>query len=444
MKVAVIGSGISGLGAAYALKDSADVTVFEAEDRAGGHSRTISFTHDGRDINVDIGFIVYNPLNYPNLCGLFDALGVVTQSSDMSFGIEAPDGFTWSSDPAGLFARRRNLLRPRFVRFLLEILKFNKTARAAIANDDIGSVSFSQWLDSHGFSADLRDNYILPMGAAIWSTPEARMMDYPAASFIRFFDNHRLLHAERPRWRTVTRGSQQYVARLMEVLGERVRLSTPVQKVSRGPDSGVVLRRADGRTEWFNHVILAGHSDQSLAALSDEFEEQRFLLGSARYQSNDVVLHTDASLMPKRRAAWASWNVIKTQGGRLCLTYWMNRLQGIDKDIPVFVTLNPEREPASSTVIHRTSFDHPVFDGAAEAAVRQIKRINGQGGVWLAGAWMGHGFHEDGLKSGLSCALSLGGQVPWTPENVEISSLGSIPLSASGTSAGGIRAGASS
>jgi predicted NAD/FAD-binding protein len=421
MKVAIVGSGISGLGAAFALKNHADVTVFEAGARAGGHSCTIEFpSADGTMTPVDIGFIVYNGHNYPNLTGLFKALDVATQASDMSFSLSGPDGFEWASDRKGLFARKANLVRPRFWRFLTEILRFNRLAQAAIAAEDGTVEGFGVWLDRHGFSVDFKENYILPMGAAIWSTPEARILDYPAGSFLRFFDNHRLLHSERPKWRTVTGGSQRYVSALAGLLGERLRVGAPVAWVRRHAGGGLMVGLADGSQERFDQVILTCHSDQSAAMLGEDFADRRFPLRSVHYQPNRVVLHTDARFMPKRRAAWASWNVFKTDDGALTLTYWMNRLQGLDPARNVFVTLNPKQEMAEGAVLHERVFDHPLFDAAAAAAVREVKRHNGEDGLWFAGAWMGYGFHEDGLKSGLSAALSLGGKVDWDAEGVEL------------------------
>ena len=423
MKIAIVGSGISGLGAAYALKDVCDVTVFEASAQPGGHSHTVDFELNGRALSTDVGFIVYNGLNYPNLTGLFDALGVETQKSDMSFSVQAPGGFEWSSNGArGLFARKRNLLRPRYLKFLTEILRFNRAAISDLDTQEIGPLSFGAWLDKHGFSEDLREHYILPMGAAIWSTPEARMTDYPATSFINFFNNHRLLHSERPKWRTVTGGSKQYVAKIAALLEERLRTNTPVRAISRAGEAGLLVFTDGVAPERFDHVILAGHADQSLALLGEDFTERRFPLGSTRFQSNHVVLHSDPTFMPRRRATWASWNVFKQDDGRLCLTYWMNRLQGLPEDCPVFVTLNPDRMPREDLMHFETHFDHPLFDGPAAAAVREIKRHNGENGLWFAGAWMGHGFHEDGLKSGLEAALSIGGRVPWSAEGVDIRS----------------------
>lgn len=420
-RIAIIGSGISGLGAAYALKDTADITVYEANDRAGGHAHTMDVDYDGTPISVDVGFIVYNALNYPNLIGFFEALGVETEASDMSFAVSNPDGYEWASTLNGIFAQRRNFFRPKFHRFWRTILKFNDLAREELHAGKIQDVSLGSWLSKHGFDQDFLDNYILPMGGAIWSTPEAEMMDYPAISFFQFFENHRLMHKERPKWRTVTGGSRNYVSKVEALLGDRLRLSTGVQSIRPFGDK-VRIDLKNGPTSVYDDVILATHSDTALDLLDPSFESKNFLLRSVRYRPNTIYLHRDESLMPKKKAAWASWNVIKQNTPEMCLTYWMNKLQNLPEDKPLFVTLNPETPPAANLTFATMEKAHPQFDAPAEAAVRALKREQGQDKIWLAGAWMGSGFHEDGLKSGLSCALSLGGQVPWTAEGVEVAS----------------------
>jgi len=419
-RIAIIGSGISGLGAAYALKDTADITIYEARDRLGGHAWTRTIDYDGRKIDVDVGFIVYNGLNYPNLIGFFDALGVETKKSDMSFSVSDPEGWEWASSVRGIFAQKKNLLSPKFHRFWRTILRFNDLARAELESGTIRDRDLGGWLDRHGFSDDFRANYILPMAAAIWSTPEHGVLAYPAESFFRFFDNHRLMHKERPKWRTVSGGSKHYVARMAALLGSRVRLKSAVTRLSRFGDHIQVHAKTDTAPALYDDVILACHADQARALLDPDYDTQHFLLGSARYRPNQIFLHRDPSLMPHKRAAWASWNVLKQSGDEICLTYWMNRLQGIDERFPLFVTLNPETPPDADLTFATFSLDHPQFDAAAESAVRAIKDQQGVDGLWFAGAWMGSGFHEDGLKSGLSAALSLGGTVPWAAVGVSV------------------------
>lgn len=417
-RIAIIGSGISGLGAAYALKDTADITVYEANDRAGGHAHTMDVEYDGIPLSVDVGFIVYNALNYPNLIGFFDALGVETEASDMSFAVSNPDGYEWASTLNGIFADRRNFFRPKFHKFWRTILKFNDLARTELEAGRIDDISLGFWLQKHGFEQDFLDNYVLPMGGAIWSTPEDEMLNYPARSFFQFFENHRLMHKERPKWRTVTGGSRTYVEAVAKLLGSRLKLNHPVKHVSNFGEK-VRIELANGELELFDEIILATHADTSLELLDAQYEDQAFLLRSARYRPNTIYLHRDPSLMPKRKAAWASWNVIKQSTPEMCLTYWMNRLQNLPENLPLFVTLNPETPPAPELTFATMNKAHPQFDAPAEAAVRSLKRDLGKDHIWLAGAWMGSGFHEDGLKAGLSCALSLGGRVPWTVEGVE-------------------------
>ncbi|MEM9739410.1 MAG: FAD-dependent oxidoreductase [Pseudomonadota bacterium] len=418
-RIAIVGSGISGLGAAFALKESAEVTVFEARDRLGGHAHTVNIDYDGTPIDVDVGFIVYNALNYPNLIGFFNALGVATEASDMSFAVSNPEGYEWASTLTGIFAQKRNIFKPAFHRFWRTILKFNDIARSELNAGEIGNISLGHWLDAHGFDNDFKQNYILPMAAAIWSTPERGVLDFPANSFFNFFENHRLMHKERPVWRTVTGGSQSYVSKVAAILGERIKANAPVKRVTPFGEK-VRIEYGEGQNDVFDDIIFACHSDQARALLDPGFEDQKFLLGSARYRPNTIYLHRDSRLMPKRRAAWASWNVMKGHGEDITLSYWMNRLQNLPSKCPLFVTLNPSTPPSEQSIFYKTTFDHPQFDGPAEAAVRSIKRMQGRDGLWFAGAWMGHGFHEDGLKSGLAVALSLGGQVPWEVENVDI------------------------
>jgi len=328
-------------------------------------------------------------------------------------------GYEWASSTRGIFAQKRNLLSPKFHKFWRTILKFNDVAREELEAGNIKDATLGAFLDRHGFDQTFRDNYILPMGAAIWSTPEDRLLDYPALSFFKFFDNHRLMHKERPKWRTVTGGSQRYVAKMQDLLGDSVQSGDGAAHIARFGDK-VKVTRESGKTEVYDDVILATHSDRSLDMLDASFETQRFALASARYRPNQVYLHRDPALMPKKKAAWASWNVLKQEGDDICLTYWMNKLQGIDERMPLFVTLNPNTPPRADLTFDTFQFDHPQFDAAMEAAVREVKRHQGEGGLWLAGAWMGSGFHEDGLKSGLSAALSLGGAVPWDAKGVDI------------------------
>jgi len=413
MKVAVIGAGVSGLGAAYALKDSHDLAIYEKDARLGGHANTVSIDYDGQAIDVDTGFIVYNARNYPNLVGLLDTLGVESCETDMSFAFACKQ-LEWSSNfPRGVFAQKRNLLNPRFLRMLADIRRFNDTAMDDLAAGRLNDLTLSGYLRLRGFSKAFETNYLLPMGAAIWSTSEHGIGEVPAESFVRFFSNHNLLQMVQPTWRTIKGGSRQYVDRLAAMLADRVRGGAV--RVRRAPRGGVEVTGEDGAVDHFDQVILACHSDQALGLLADPDLEERAFLGAIRYSANRAYLHRDPRLMPRRRNAWGSWNYImdaKTheQGG---VTYWMNSLQGIDPARPLFVSLNPARAPDPALTFGAYDYDHPQFDTPSLAAQRRFSRIQGRGGVWYAGAWLGYGFHEDGLTAGLRAAMALGGSTPW-------------------------------
>ena len=413
MKVAVIGAGVSGLGAAYALKDTHDLTLYEKDARLGGHANTVSIDYDGRAIDVDTGFIVYNARNYPNLVGLLDTLGVESRETDMSFAF-ACKRLEWSSNfPRGVFAQKRNLINPRFLQMLADIKRFNDTALDDLASGRLADLTLSGYLRLRGFGAAFESNYLLPMGAAIWSTSEHGIGEVPAESFVRFFSNHNLLQMVQPTWRTIKGGSRQYVDRLQAMLADRVRGGAA--RVRRPARGGVEVTGADGEVEHFDQVILACHSDQALALLDEVDPEERAFLGAVRYSPNRAYLHRDTRLMPRRRGAWGSWNYIldaKTHqpGG---VTYWMNSLQGIDPACPLFVSLNPSVAPDPALTFGVFNYDHPQFDTPSLAAQRRFGRIQGRGGVWYAGAWLGYGFHEDGLTAGLRAAMALGGSTPW-------------------------------
>jgi len=414
VKIAVVGSGVAGLGAALALKDSHEVVLFEKDGRLGGHANTVTVDCRGEAVEVDTGFIVYNEANYPNLTGLLNSLGVPTRDTDMSFAC-ASGGVEWSSNfPKGVFAQKRNLLNPSFLRMLHDINRFNRTAAADLTGAEFKDLPLSEYLQRHGFSAAFRDQYLLPMGAAIWSTTEGGIGKFPTESFLRFLSNHGLLQFAPPIWKTVEGGSRSYVKRIGTLLGDRVRLSTSVRKLQRVAGA-VQIEDSNGLSESFDQVILACHSDQCLSLLSDADAEERALLGAIRYSANRAVLHRDPNLMPVRRNAWGSWNYIarRSEKSGSYVTYWMNNLQKLSTSDPLFVTLNgPEADP--DLVIAEYDYDHPQFDAPALAAQRQMGRIQGRGGLWYAGAWLGYGFHEDGLTSGVKVALALGGRVDWS------------------------------
>ena len=420
MRIAVIGSGISGLGAALALhrRPGTDLTLFEKEPRPGGHAHTIDVDDGGRSIPVDTGFIVYNELNYPNLTALFSWAGVDTIASDMSFALSSDDGaLEWagrhSATLSGLFAQRHNLVDPGFYRFLLGIRRFQQQAIRDVAKDSIGDVTLAGYLAGRNVSDRVRDDYVVPMGAAIWSMTPGETLAFPARAFMAFFDNHKLLQWDRPRWRTVRNGSWSYVRNVAAHLASAVRTSTPVKSVRR-VSNGVIVVDAKGHEWSFDVAILATHAPVSLGLLADPTECERSVLGAFRTSKNRVVVHRDVALMPRRRAAWAAWNVLRRGvDGGAAVTYWMNRLQSLPEECPLFVTLNPDRVIDPAKVFATFSYDHPVYDAAAIAAQARLPSIQGTDRLWFAGAWTGYGFHEDGLRSGLAAAQALGGIAPW-------------------------------
>jgi len=418
-RVAVVGSGIAGLSVAWQLADEADITLYEAGSHFGGHAHTVDLTLDGVTHGVDTGFLVYNERTYPQLIRLFEDLGVRTAPSDMSFSVQAPAlGLEWSgSDLNTVFAQRSNLLRPRFWGMLADILRFNRlcTALAEQGEDAVLAQPIGEFLDAQRFGPRFRDGYLLPMIGCIWSCPTEQMLRFPIGTLIRFCHNHGLIQvANRPQWHTVAGGSREYVRRMLIRLPD-ARLNTPVKAVRRLPpgqgSGGVWVDAADGG-ERYDEVVLACHSDQSLALLADASAEERALLGAIRYQANRAVLHTDASLMPQRRLAWAAWNyeraaTLDREQASVCLHYWLNRLQPLPWQQPVLVSLNPVREPRPETVHASFDYAHPVFDQAAVAAQQRLPQIQGHSHVWFCGAWTRYGFHEDGLRAGLAVADAL-------------------------------------
>jgi uncharacterized protein len=418
MKIAVVGSGIAGNSAAWALSQRHDVTLYEKRGRPGGHSATVEIDHDGRNIAVDTGFIVFNRANYPNLCKMFSHLGVVTETTSMSFSVSLDGGaLEWCGDNfRSIFAQKSNLLSPRFLFMLKDILRFNSRAKHDLENGMLCGLTFGDYIKVRRVSDALRDDYIVPMIAAIWSTPAARMLDYPAESLIRFLDNHRLIHLQRPFWETVTGGSRNYVEKLLAQYKGRILLNTAVERIERR-DGAVFITDSHGDTQQYDRVVMAAHSDQSLRMLGDPSDAERAVLSAVQYRPNAVWLHRDPSLMPKRRDAWAAWNYLGTRDEsskrEISVTYWMNRLQNIDQRHPVFITLNPPRPPREDLTFGLYDYSHPQFDVKALAAQERLPSIQGQNGTYYCGAWTRYGFHEDGLSSGLKVAALLGSAAPW-------------------------------
>lgn len=414
LKIAVVGSGIAALSSAWLLSHRHRVTLYEKAERLGGHSNTVTAGTTEGEVPVDTGFICFNDATYPNLIALFEHLGIETRATDMSFAVSLEQGQFEYAAP-GLFAQRRNLVRPRFWSMMSEILRFYRQAPDDLAALTDPELTLGDYLKRQGFSEAFRDDHLLPMAAAIWSSPAHTLMDYPAEAFLRFCGNHGLLKlVGRPLWRTVEGGSRVYVERLARSIPD-IRLDRGVTAVRRTAD-GVVVHDSQGFAECFDHVVIGAHADQALAMLDNPTPRERELLGAFRYSRNLTVLHTDKNLMPRRRRAWASWNYIGADDG-LCVTYWMNRLQGLPGQ-NLFVTLNPPRPPQPDTLLRSELYDHPIFNAAAMQAQKQLWSLQGQGGVWFCGAHFGAGFHEDGLQSGLAVAEQLGGvRRPWSVQN---------------------------
>ncbi len=425
MKLAVIGTGIAGSAAAWALAQQHDVTVYEREPRLGGHSHTVTVDHDGSAIAVDVGFIVYNALNYPELTALFDHLGIETVESCMSFSVSADGGrFEWMgggggpiATARGLFAQPSNLASPSYLGMLRDILVFNRASVEDYHAGRLAGMSLGDYLGAQRYTPRLLSDYLAPMGAAIWSAPADRILDFPAENFVAFFNNHRLLRFDRPVWRTVKGGSRTYVDRLAARFRHGLRLGCAVVSVERTP-GGVIITDSGGGRNRFDQVVLATHSDDTLRLLRDADRHERAVLGALPYAPNAVYLHRDPRLMPKRRRAWASWNFLRWARqdealNDVAVTYWMNRLQGIAADKPLFVSLNPPFAPDPAHTFGRYVCHHPRYDARAFAAQRRLPAIQGRRRTWFCGAWTGYGFHEDGLRSALTVAEALGATIPW-------------------------------
>jgi len=417
-RIAVVGAGVSGLVTAWLLSRRYEVTLFEAGRYLGGHTNTVDVRLEGKTHPVDTGFLVFNEKTYPNLIALFALLGVESVATEMSFAVslENPDLEWAGSNLATVFGQKRNLVRPRFWAMLSDILRFNRESAAWLLAHPGDSLSLRDYLAAGKYSSAFADWYLLPMAAAIWSCPTGQMLDMPLATFIRFCQNHGLLQVfDRPTWRTVKGGGREYVKKIAAQLDD-VRLACPVSAITREP-LGLRVTHAQGH-DYFDQVVLACHSDQALAMLGTTASpSQRDVLAAIRYQPNRAVLHTDPALLPRDRKLWSAWNYFAAQGEpgdqAVGVSYLINKLQPLPFETPVVVTLNPAREPDPARVIAEFDYAHPVFDGPAIAAQQQLAGVQGQGGIWLAGAWGNYGFHEDGIKSAVRVANGLGVQAPW-------------------------------
>ncbi|MBV8193546.1 MAG: FAD-dependent oxidoreductase [Alphaproteobacteria bacterium] len=421
MRIAVVGTGVAGLGAAWLLSRAHEVVLYERDRRLGGHSCTVDVETDAGPQAVDVGFIVFNERNYPNLVAMFDHLGVATAPSDMSFSVSLDEGrFEYGSSFAGYLAQPGNIARPAFLRMTRDILRFNRLAPALLEQCEDLELTIGDFVRRAGFSDSFRDRYLIPMAACIWSTPLGRMLDYPAQTFVRFFSNHGLLSiGPQLAWRTVQGGSRRYVERMAQPLRAQARLGNAVCAVRRTA-AGVAVRDSAGQCETFDEIVLACHGDQALALLADADRRERALLGQFRYSRNEIWLHGDTRLMPRRRAVWSSWNYVAAsgdKGGPVSVTYWMNRLQGLATTTPVLVSVNPAQPPAQDVVQARFAFEHPMFDAAAIRAQRDLHRLQGRRHTWYCGGYCGYGFHEDALSAGLEVAEQLGARRPWPKPN---------------------------
>jgi uncharacterized protein len=415
MRIAVVGSGISGLSAAWLLSRQHRVTLYEADNRLGGHTHTVDVTLEGRTFPVDTGFLVFNHRTYPELTRLFDTLGVETVASEMSFSVrlDQPD-LEWAGTSLGtVFGQRANLARPAFWQMLRDILRFN---REAVRESELGrNMALGEYLRARGYGKPFIEWYLLPMAAAIWSCPAAQMLDFPLSSFVTFCYNHGLLQVtNRPQWRTVKGGGREYVRRLAAGIGEIL----PGRKVESVRPRGDMIELVSGSLSGcYDRVVLACHSDQSSAILAEHYPAQSRLLRQLHYQPNRAVLHSDASVLPRRRNLWAAWNYQSGHGGLsdrpVAVHYLINRLQPLPTETPVIVSLNPLQEPDPALQHGEFHYSHPVFSRHAAGIQRRLAADNGRDGIWLAGAWLGYGFHEDGLASALRVARQLDAVAPW-------------------------------
>ncbi len=405
MKIAIIGTGIAGNVCAWHLNKEHDITVFEAGDHVGGHTHTHDINHDGRQYTIDTGFIVFNDWTYPNFIALLDNLGVASRPTRMGFSSRCETtGIEYNGSSLNqMFTQRRNIFRPGFLRMIRDILRFNRESPELIDQAD-QSLSLGQYLEANNYGRLFIDNYIIPMGAAIWSTDPQQMLAFPASHFVRFFDNHGLLNIKnRPQWRVIEGGSREYVRKLTAPFNDKIHLNEAVVSLKRLP-THVELRSSSGRTEHFDHVFVATHSDQALKMLADASDLESAVLGAISYQNNDVVLHTDTSILPVNTRTWAAWNYLRRpdRGQRVSVTYNMNMLQGFQASETFCVTLNDTQRIAPDKIIRRMQYQHPVFTTESVAAQQRHQDINGDRRTWYCGAYWRSGFHEDGVVSALN------------------------------------------
>lgn len=419
MKTAIIGTGISGTSIAYLLHRHHDITVYEKNDYIGGHSRTKKIKIGNDTIPVDTGFIVFNKKNYPLLTALFDHLNVPITETDMSFGVDIENGwleYGTHQKLSGIFAQKKNILKPKFWHMLSDIKKFNTKAPHYLKHNT--ALTLGELLNEMEMGTWFRDYYLLAMGAAIWSTPTKQMLDFPAYTFLQFFKNHGLLTiSDHPQWYTVTGGSQKYVEKITAPFKEKIRSSCTIKSVTRYDDHVIITDNHD-QQERYDSVIFACHSDQALKLLKNPTRNEKNILGDIKYQPNKMILHTDINFMPRNKKAWASWvyqsAYQKDESKKISLSYWMNNLQPLQTETPVIVTLNPANRPQEHLIRDEYTFEHPIFDQKAIQAQKRIPEIQGKDKIWYCGAWQRYGFHEDGLLSAVNVAKMMGIEPQWT------------------------------
>ncbi len=424
-KIAVIGSGIAGMASAWLLAKRHQVTLIDKNNYIGGHTNTVLVSEEGTNkiLPVDTGFIVYNAPNYPNLVGLFEHLGVQSRTTNMTFAASIADsGLEYAgNDLNTLFAQRKNILSPRFLKLVYDILKFNRQAKALIEDKTSDSeLTLGEFLALNNIGKTMQNDYLLPMAAAIWSCPPSQMASFPAISFAQFFDNHGLLNVkDRPQWRTVIGGSQAYVTKLLDDFSGDIIINNGVVNVERAADS-VRLTLIDGQQLEFDDVVIATHADEALAMLANPSTDEQRYLSVFRYQENDTYLHTDQQLMPKLKSVWSCWNYLANKSDDLTpavsVSYWMNALQHLDTTSNYFVSLNPIIAPDPAKILKRIHYMHPVFDNQAMLAQKQLHCLQGKQNTWYAGSYFGYGFHEDALSAAVSVARAFGIDIPWSDD----------------------------
>jgi predicted NAD/FAD-binding protein len=418
-RLAIIGSGISGLGAAYLLRDHFAITLYEQHDYLGGHTNTIMIDEAGRSVPIDTGFMVFNHVTYPNLTRLFSKLNVATKRTEMSFSVQhQPSGLEYNGGSLSLlFAQRKNLLNLRHWKMLLAINRFNQEAVPALTDGQFAALTLREYIEARGYGEDLWERYLVPMSSAVWSTPPELMAKFPAMTLLRFWHNHGFLglHTQHPWW-TVCDGAKSYVSKIKAAMGPSLEVRGKVIRVERSA-AAVTITTADGHVDSFPKAILAAHADQSMALLADPTPLETKLLTPFKYQPNHATLHTDTSVMPRTKRAWAAWNYRYDGGGRPSTHYWMNRLQGVSDHQQYFVSLNCTESIDPAKVLRNIAYEHPLFDLPALAAQRRLPELNQLSPdqtTYYAGAWVKYGFHEDGFTSGLDCARAIVGSSLWT------------------------------